>query len=127
MVGDVRRQMGLVEPFGDWMGTGGGHSGDAAAFGPRSYHGLRNKILGCHVGDARREGSARRPTPISMPVASVAGRALRVPSGSACGRPFPRPAAAGPGGLWEARGEWTADVWQWVALWGSEAHSQATV
>ncbi len=34
--------------------------------------------------------------PISVPAALVAGRALRVPTGSAFGRPFPRPAAAGP-------------------------------
>lgn len=31
-----------------------------------------------------------------MPAALVAGRALRVPAGAAFGRPFPRPAAAGP-------------------------------
>jgi hypothetical protein len=32
------------------------------------------------------------------------------PSGSACGRPFPRPAAAGSGGLWETQGSGAADV-----------------
>jgi len=31
------------------------------------------------------------PTPISVSAASVAGRALCVPSGWACGPPFPRP------------------------------------
>ena len=44
--------------------------------------------------DIRAQGPP--PTPISMPAAWVAGRALRVPTGAASGRPFPRPAAAGP-------------------------------
>src|SRR5687768_5542193 len=101
MVGDVRRQMGLVEPFGDWMGNGGSHSRGAAASGPQSWDELRNKIFDSHVG-------------------ALAVRAARLPPQSACrmprspeGRfaslrdrptadPPPHPAAAGPGGLWEA-------------------------
>jgi hypothetical protein len=50
------------------------------------------------------------PTPISMPAALVAGRALRVPTGAAFGRPFPRPAAAGPRRLWEAARSVGTDV-----------------
>jgi hypothetical protein len=102
MVGDVRRQMGLVEPFGDWMGLAAGSPVTARRAVGCLDTWLRNGIR-LPRRHARGVGDAR-PTPISVPAASVAGRALRVPSGSACGRPFPRPAAAGSGGLWEARG-----------------------
>src|SRR4051812_18184378 len=102
MVGKVWIQMGLVELLGaGWGLTAGSPVTAWRAVGCLDTW-LRNgiRLVRRH---ARGVGDAR-PTPISVPAASVAGRALRVHSGSACGRPFPRPAAAGPGGLWEAQG-----------------------
>jgi hypothetical protein len=104
MIGDVRRQMRLVERLGDWMGTGGRLPLDGAARGwlPSPMAAERNPAPSSALPRYRRRASH----PISVPAASVAGRALRVPSGSACGRPFPRPSPAGSGGLWEAQGSY---------------------
>src|SRR3954466_6464479 len=57
----------------------------------------RSQLPGQH---RAHRGAAPSPPRRSMPAALVGGRALRGPSGWACGPPFPRPAAAGVGWLW---------------------------
>src|SRR4051812_3049234 len=51
------------------------------------------------LADFLRTKIAASSPPRSVPAALVGGRVLRIPSGSAFGRPFPRPAAAGVGWL----------------------------
>jgi hypothetical protein len=51
--------------------------------------------LGTNIRRERSSVRAASTPPMSMPAALVAGRALRVPTGSAFGRPFPRPTAVG--------------------------------
>jgi hypothetical protein len=107
MVGDVRRQMGLLERLGDWMGTGGRLPRDGAARGccldPWLGNGIRlprrhsvsatrappDERAGClgrGKGASRPFGIGLRPT---LPSTSASGIGRVVGSAGECGRRRP--------------------------------------
>jgi hypothetical protein len=105
MVGDVRRQLGLVEPFRDWMGTGGRRPGDGGARLAPLTHGCgtesgslvgtpavsatrvppdqRAACLGRGKGASRPFGIGLRPT---LPSTSASRTGRVVGSAGECGR-----------------------------------------